>query len=335
MFEKLRRDWHMRDIDARIRRHGWMAMYVGDYRTSPTWAYSIGFEERLGRPEVIVFDVTREDAHSLLWWIYTSVESGDLRMVDGEAWAPEGEVIGVWRDVHPTQVDAADGWFAAGLERRTRKGKDGGLRAFQLVVRDGAQKFPWDAGYDERLRHRQPALYIPAEDYGEVHLSPGDREALRIADERSWSIRLIDGPELKWAYTIGLSAAGRPELIAMLPSADGAANLLHEAQAHLARRDLVLEDGLRWDAPGFECCWRRVHESQHAALNVFFLAKLRHEHRTGRREAIETYQLFLPDNEGRYPWDAGCRVRESQPLLFEPFDPAQLKRGPLAALMRM
>ena len=282
-----------------------------------------------------MFDVRQDDANALLWEIYRSIERGDLTMKDGATWTPDGEVIGVWRDVHPTQADAADGWFAAGVERRARAGKDGPFRAFQLVVRDGGGRFPWEAGYDERLRYRQPALHLPAEDYGPGPLSSADREALRLADERGWSIRMVDVPGLKWAYTIGLSALGHPELIAILPSADGAANMLHEAQAYLARGDLVLEDGLRWDALGFECCWRRVHESQHAALNVFFLAKLRHEHRTGRREAIETYQLFLPDHDGRYPWDPGCKVRESQPLLFEPFDPTQLERGPLAALMRM
>jgi hypothetical protein len=116
-----------------------------------------------------------------------------------------------------------------------------------------------------------------------------------------------------------------------------AANMLHETQGYLAQGDLVLEDGLRWSELGLECCWREVHESQYLALNVFFLTKLRHERRTGRREAIRAFQLFLPDPAGRYPWEPGCAkmMRDAQPLLFQPFDPAQLKRGPLAALMRM
>jgi len=239
MFDKLRREWHLRDIDARIRRHGWIAMYIGDYEASPTWSYTMGFEGSLGQPEVIAFDLTQADANRLLWWIYKSLERGDLRMVDGEPWAPEGQFIGVWREVHSTQVNTADAWFAAALERRNREGASGPLRAFQLVFRDGGEKLPWEAGYDEHLRSRQPALYRPAEDYGDAPLSPGDREALRLADERGWSIRLIDSPALKWAYTIGLAEAGLPELIAVLPSANGAANMLHEAQEHLERGDLA------------------------------------------------------------------------------------------------
>lgn len=178
-------------------------------------------------------------------------------------------------------------------------------------------------------------LWPPALDYGDAPLSPSDREALRVADERAWSIRMVDAPDLQWAYTIGLADQGLPELICIIPSADGAANMLREAQAFLARGDLVLTDGLLWDGLGFECCWRRVHETQYLALNMFFLAKLRHEQRTGKREAVEAYQLFLPDDQDRYPWHAGCRVAAGQPPLFEPFDPEQLKRGPLAALMRM
>lgn len=339
MFEKLRRDWHMRDIDRRIRKHGWTATYVGDYQSSPAWAYSIGFEERLGQPEVIIFDLSPSDANGLLWWIYKSLENGELRIVEGETWAPEGDVIGVWREAHPTQVETPDAWFAAALERRARKGMHvhEPFRAFQLVVRDAAEKFPWDEGYDERLRHKQPALYLPAVDYGDAPFSSGDREALRVADERGWSIRLIDAPALKWAYTIGLAEAGLPELIGVMPSVNIAANILHESQAFLARGDLVLKDGLRWNGLGPEVCWRRVHESHYLALNMFFLAKLRHETLTGRREAVEAFQAFLPDRAGRYPWEAGCDkdFRGTQPPLFEPFDPAQLKRGPLAALMRV
>lgn len=337
MFDKLRREWHLRDIDKRVQKHGWTAMYVGDYEASPCWAYSVGFEENLGQPEVVVFDISEADGNSLFWWIYKSIESGELKPTEGETWGPEGEVIGVWREVHPSQINGPDGWFAGALERRERRGATQPLRVFQLVVRDDAQKFPWEDGYNERLRTKQPALYLPATDYGDVPLSPGDREALRVADERGWSIRLIDAPELKWAYTIGLADGGHPEMIAFLHSADMAANILHETQAYLARGDLVLEDGLRWSDLGLDGCWRRVHKSRYLALNVFFLTKLRHEQHSGRREAVEAYQFFRPDQEGRYPWEPGCNkvVRDCQPLLFEPHDPEQLKRGPLAALMRM
>jgi hypothetical protein len=143
--------------------------------------------------------------------------------------------------------------------------------------------------------------------------------------------------DLSWAYTIGMAELDAPELIAFLPTADMAAHLLHDAVDIMRSGRLMPEDGLRWNNEGLECCCRLVHESQYLGLNVFRLAKLRHQQKIGRREAVAAYQLFLPDNDGRYPWEPGCAsgVREAQPLLFEPFDPNPRKRGPLAALMRM
>lgn len=338
MLDRLRAAWHMRNTERRIRKHGWTAIYVGDYRSAPTWVYTVGFDDTLNQPELVVFDVQQADANELLWQAFEELKSGELVLEDGKVWVEDEQARLVWRKVHPSQIRSADGWFAFAAERRRRRtGRAFGLEVFQLVLADGERRMPWDNGYDERLRFRQPALYLPAVDYGDVPLSSDDRAALRIADERGWSIRPVETPELQWAYTIGLAEAGYPEMIAVLPSADGAANMLHEAQEHIARGDLVPSDGLRWNGLGFECCWRRVHESHYLALDMFFLTKLRHEHRTGRREAVESYQLFLPDDADRYPWEPECAedVRDSQPLLFEPFDPAQLKRGPLAALMRM
>lgn len=238
--------------------------------------------------------------------------------------------------MHSTQVESRVGWFTIAVARRlVVKREMFGLEVFQLVLADENQILPWEPGYNEHIRFRQPALYLPATDYGEAPLSPPEEEALRLADERGWSIMRIPG-DLNWAYTIGMADAGWPELISFLPTSDMAANLLHEAQDHMRSGRLVPQDGLRWRDDNVECCWRRVHESQYLGLNVFRLAKLRHEQRLGRREPIDAYQIFLADNEGRYPWQAGCHAAVSavQPLLFEHFDPKP-KRGPLATLMRM
>lgn len=339
MLTKFRRWWHGRDTEKRIRKHGWTAIYVGDYASAPTWTYTLGFEENLGQPEIVIFDIPQDSANSVLWTAFEELKRGDLVLKDGEPWHPEDEDARmVWRKVDPSQVEGRVGWFTLAVMRRLAvKREMFGLPVFQLVLADENRVLPWEAGYDESIRFRQPALYLPATDYGDEQLSPPEEEALRIADERGWSIMRVP-VDLPWAYTIGLVDQGQPELIAFLPNADWAANLLHEAQGCMTRGDLTPEDGLRWRLDDdLECCWRRVHESQYLGLNVFRLAKLRHERRIGRREAVEAYQLFAPDGEGRYPWDPGCdrAVRDVQPLLFEPFDPNPPKRGPLATLMRL
>lgn len=302
MFEKLRRAWHTRDLDKRIAKHGWTAIYVGDYASAPTWAYSIGFQQSIGQPEIVIFDLPHDAANGIFWTAHEELKAGKLVLEDGQRWHEEDEEKPlVWRKVHPTQIESSAGWFTlANARRLAQTGAMFGVEAYQLVLSDEAGKLPWEAGYNEGLRPRQPALYLPARDYGDAPLSP-------------------------------------PELEAFTPEADMAANVLHAAREHLARDELKLTDGLRWDALGFEVCWRRVDEELYLALGALRLAKLRHEVLSGRRQAVETYQLFLPDDAGRYPWETGCDrgFALTQPPLFQPFDWAQRERGPLAALMRM
>jgi hypothetical protein len=336
MFKKLRRAIHERDIDASIRRHGWTAIYVGDYKTAPTWVYSAGFHETCGQPEVVVFDISHSDANVIFGETFRALQERRLEFVDSEPWEMDGETIGVWRSVHPSQIDSDDVWLGAAVNRRERQtGGRGGLGAFQLVLADANHRFPWEAGYDERIRERQPALYLPALDYGDTPLSPPERSALRLADERGWAVMAVDGPSLKWAYTLGAGETLGAELIAFMPFVDVPKALLQVAMDQIRQGDLVLRDELQWSDRGLEGCWRRVHESQYLGLSVFRLAKLRHEKRMGRREALAAYQFFIPDSSGRYPWEPSCAsdVKSCQPLLFEPFD--MNARGPLAALMRM
>jgi len=42
VFSSLLRLWHSRDTDRRIRKHGWTAIYVGDYVSAPSWVYTVG-----------------------------------------------------------------------------------------------------------------------------------------------------------------------------------------------------------------------------------------------------------------------------------------------------
>ena len=63
-------------LGRRIEEHGWTAVYVGDYSTAPTWTYTIGFDETLGQPEVIVFDIPQDSANALLWEVFTQIKEG-------------------------------------------------------------------------------------------------------------------------------------------------------------------------------------------------------------------------------------------------------------------
>ncbi len=181
MFERLRDAWELFDIDRRVRRHGWTAIYVGAYGDPPSWVYSVGFDELLDQPEIIVFDVTREAATDLLWEAYQQLKDGELRLDDGAVWTGFDGIAPIWRKVHPSQVSGAEGWLKLAARRRhKRTGQRFGPEAFQLVLPGPAGLFPWDDGYNEHLRHRQPALYLPENDPDARDMPGDEREARRL-----------------------------------------------------------------------------------------------------------------------------------------------------------
>lgn len=169
MFRKLFDSWHKWDIAKRIERHGWTGIYVGDYSTAPTWAYTIGFRRSLGAPEVVVFDIPQDAANAVFHEVFREIQAGELVIRDGERWRPDDGPM-VWRKVHPSRFadDPEQPWLSLALTFGGMLGpSDKEFDAYQLVVGDTEGNLPWEPGYDERLRPRQRALWEPAE------LAPG------------------------------------------------------------------------------------------------------------------------------------------------------------------
>lgn len=166
MLDALKLIYHRWDTKRRIRRFGWTAIYVGNYQTAPTWAYTIGFHASLSAPEVIIFDVPMASANGVFHEVYSDLKAGKLILRDNEAWRPdETENPLVWREVHPSRLydnDPEKPWlglaedFAAILA--PEKGR---ISAFQLVISDPDGHLPWEPQYDERLRPLQRELYLP------------------------------------------------------------------------------------------------------------------------------------------------------------------------------
>lgn len=111
----LRRMYHRWDTTKRVRQLGWTAIYVGDYETAPTWAYTIGFHSTFGAPEVVAFDIPKATANGLFQEIYGDLRAGRFVMRDGEEWRPgEHEAPLIWREVHPSRLydnDPENSWL--------------------------------------------------------------------------------------------------------------------------------------------------------------------------------------------------------------------------------
>ena len=149
--------WCLFGAGRRIRRHGFQATYVGAYDTPPAWSYTVGFDETLNHPELVVFDLPKKSAVCTLGYFYDEIRAGRVLVEDGGD-ASASNTRCVWRKAHPDQLPE---WLPLALWRRYAvTGKRHGLEAFQLVLSDPDGRLPWEDGYDERLRTLQPALWL-------------------------------------------------------------------------------------------------------------------------------------------------------------------------------
>jgi hypothetical protein len=165
MLTAIERAWRHWQIDRTVRRCGFAVQYVGDYDSAPTWAYTIGFLETLGQPEVIAFDLRQADVHWVFWTLFGRLKDGSLTLADGEVLSVEAGEVGVLRRLHPTRLFDDDFWLGMAGQRHIRRtGGPDGFDAFQLVLHDPAGNYPWDEGYDTRLLERQPPLWLAQEE---------------------------------------------------------------------------------------------------------------------------------------------------------------------------
>lgn len=70
----------------------------------------------------------------------------------------------VWRKVHPSQLQNGETLWLGLAEtfQLTLQPRDT-FEAFQLVLSYQQGRLPWETGYDQRLRERQPWLWEPLE----------------------------------------------------------------------------------------------------------------------------------------------------------------------------
>ncbi|MGI5504983.1 DUF4262 domain-containing protein [Lentzea sp. CA-135723] len=129
----------------------------------------------------------------------------------------------------------------------------------------------------------------------------------RCIDARGWAVQAVerDRAHPPWAYTVGLSPHGLPELVVTgLPVLE-AGRLLDSAADHVVRACLP-SPGDRFTVGG------RLLEVVHVArpwAHLLVSARL-------YGEGISALQLVHADEEGRWPWDRSyCGVRGGQPVL--------------------
>jgi hypothetical protein len=147
------------EIERNVSQHGWHCVAVGGEADSIDFAYSVGFTETLGAPELIVFGLDFELMHGMLWAAFRQIEAGKA-VRDGERWSGLlASADCILKPVDPTNIERQ--YFNSAIWYHGDPERNGLLQAFQIVwpgAEDGL--FPWDADCDPLVRESQPPLYL-------------------------------------------------------------------------------------------------------------------------------------------------------------------------------
>ena len=138
---------------ADVERQGWHVIWIRAADGIPGWAFTVGLMHSFGVPELATFGLSDQVGYTTLNMVGELVREGD-RLRPGSR---VGEVLEGYdlelRAGDPAWSDALFGsaqWF---YRRREP--------AFvQCVWPDMSGRFPWEPGFEERLRRFQPALWM-------------------------------------------------------------------------------------------------------------------------------------------------------------------------------
>ena len=136
---------------AQVRNHGWFRTNVFQDEEGPGFSYTTGFWVHLQAPEIIVFSLTSEIAHAVLWDIYRDVSGGASLQVGQRLPSIFANIEAVLLPVSKTFYSDYLGW-----DRWFYGGDD--WPCVQLVWPDSSGAFPWEPGYEERFLNSQPNL---------------------------------------------------------------------------------------------------------------------------------------------------------------------------------
>jgi hypothetical protein len=144
-------DENERKFVRNIREYGWFNNRILPEDDLPGFNFTTGFQVTIGKPELIVFDLPQETAHSILWECFRRMKEGLIL----EAGKPYDEFLERFA-VHFQPVDKAHYYEHLGWSRWFYGNDD--FDCWQMIWPDKAGLFPWQAGYEERFLTLQPDL---------------------------------------------------------------------------------------------------------------------------------------------------------------------------------
>ena len=148
-------DEYKRQIRQDVNDNGWHICIIAEDHLGPAFAYTIGLEESFGHPELVMFGLDPGELGGLMHRILNVV--GEM-IKSGYSFSHGVQVDDILEG-HPCAfrvVDLSHYSNHFGCGRWFHHGDD--FRVLQMVWPDGESRFPWDDGFEEDLRWRQPLL---------------------------------------------------------------------------------------------------------------------------------------------------------------------------------
>ncbi len=148
-------DPHEQRVLDDIAECGWSGIIIEDDNEGPAFEYTVSFMETLNHPEVIIFGMSRNAMHDILWGIHHAICGG--RRFD-EPGRYEDILEGYPCEFRPVHELQHTEYLGYAMWHRRHVGKIGTLEAMQCVWPDRQGRFPEDAAAHPDFVKRQPDL---------------------------------------------------------------------------------------------------------------------------------------------------------------------------------
>lgn len=146
------RDDSDRKVIHDVNDHGWHVVNILPENQTPGWAFTIGLEQSLKHPEIVVFGLDSKLAHPLL------NDLGDA-IRKGQVYEPGREYAGLLEGVQLTFRPVLPVWYRPFLGTALWFNDGPSFSTLQLLWPDKGNRFPWQDGFDPDWSWAQPMLF--------------------------------------------------------------------------------------------------------------------------------------------------------------------------------
>lgn len=136
---------------SHIEQYGFSVIHVSEDEIGPAFSYSIGLFQTYEHPEIILFGLPHESSQIIISNCAVEIKSGRRYKPD----ELNGDIVPNYDCVFKIVPSE---WYDDYVGQAQRFYQGSAFHLLQCVWPDRSNKLPWQPGFTESLRHRQPLL---------------------------------------------------------------------------------------------------------------------------------------------------------------------------------